>query len=109
VQNTPDKHAAEAHYLRAQLHHEAREYQQSLAVLFALNKQFPAYKAWINKSFLLMAENYLALKEDLQAKATRQSIVETAEDAATVASAQQKLEVLQHKIDLAAKLSNTEK
>jgi tetratricopeptide (TPR) repeat protein len=109
VQNTPDKHAAEAQYLRAQLHHEAREYQQSLAVLFDLNNQFPAYKAWINKGFLLMAENYLALKEDLQAKATLQSIVENAEEEAIAASAQQKLEVLKHKIDLSVKLSNTEK
>jgi TolA-binding protein len=108
VQNTQDKHAAEAQYLLAQLHYEAKEYQQSLAALFELNKQFPSYKAWTNKSFLLMAENYLALKEDFQAKTTLQSIIENAEEEAIVAIAQQKLEVLQHKADLPAKLSDTD-
>ena len=108
VKNTRDKHAAEAQYLLAQLHYEAREYQQSLVVLFELTQQFPAYKAWTNKSFLLMAENYLALQEDLQAKATLQSIIENADEEAIVASAQQKLEVLKHKVDLTKKLSDTE-
>jgi len=108
VQNTQDKHAAEAQYLLAQLHYEAKEYQLSLAVLFELNKQFPAYKAWTNRSFLLMAENYLALKEDFQAKTTLQSIIENAEEEAIVASARQRLELLQHKADSPAKLSDTD-
>jgi tetratricopeptide (TPR) repeat protein len=108
VQNTQDKHAAEAQYLLAQLHYEAGEYQQSLVVLFELNKQFPAYKAWTNKSFLLIAENYLALKEDFQAKATLQSIVENAEEDAIVASARQKLAALAYEADISVKLSDTE-
>jgi tetratricopeptide (TPR) repeat protein len=103
VQHTQDKYAAEAQYLLAQLHYEAGEYQQSLAVLFELNKQFPAYRAWTDKSFLLIAENYLALKEDFQAKATLQSIIENAEEDAIVASARQKLEALECKADLSVK------
>jgi tetratricopeptide (TPR) repeat protein len=108
VQNAQDKHAAEAQYLLAQLHYEAGEYQQSLVVLFELNKKFSAYKAWTNKSFLLIAENYLALKENFQAKATLQSIIENAEESAIVASAQQKLEVLACEADLPTRLSDTE-
>lgn len=107
VKNTRDHHAAEAQYLLAQLHYDAQQYQQSLAVLFDLNKQFTAYKAWIDQSFLLIADNYLALQEDFQAKATLQSIIDNTEDKTIVASAQQKLETLQHKIDLPVKLSDT--
>jgi tetratricopeptide (TPR) repeat protein len=108
VQNTQDNHAVEAQYLLAQLHHDAGAYQQSLEALFELNKRFPAYKVWKNKSFLLIAENYLALKEDLQAKATLQSIIENAEEEAIVASAQQKLEALKHKVGSPVKLPDTE-
>jgi tetratricopeptide (TPR) repeat protein len=108
VKNTQDKHAVEAQYLLAQLHHDAGAYQQSLEVLFELNEQFPAHKAWQHKSFLLIAENYLALQEDLQAKATLQSIIENAEEEEVVASAQRKLEALQQKLDSTVKLSDTE-
>jgi len=108
VKNTQDGHAAEAQYLLAQLHYESQEYQQSLEALFELNKRFPAYKAWANKSFLLIAENYLALKEDLQAKATLRSIIENAEEEAIVASAKQKLEALTQRVGLSAQPSDTE-
>ena len=95
AQSASDSTAAEAQYLLAQLHYEAQAYQQSLAALFELNKQFPAYKAWTNKGYLLMADNYLALQEDFQAQATLQSIIDNAEDPDLVAIAQEKLAALQ--------------
>jgi tetratricopeptide (TPR) repeat protein len=107
VQHTQDNHAVEAQYLLAYLHYEAGAYQQSLAALFELNQRFPAYKVWKDKSFLLMAENYLALNEDLQAKATLESIIDNATEEAIVASAQQKLEALKQKVALPVKLSST--
>lgn len=108
VQNTQDNHAAEAQYLLAPLHYESQEYQQSLEALFGRNKRFSACKAWTNKSFLLIVENYLALKEDLQAKATLQSIIENAEEEAIVASSKQKLEALTQRVVLSAQPSDTE-
>lgn len=107
VQSTHDSHAAEAQYLLAQLYYESKEYQQSLETLFELNKRFPAYKAWKDKSFLLVAENYLALKEDLQAKATLQSIIENAAEEAIVASAKQKLEALTLRVGPPVQLPDT--
>ncbi len=95
VQSTTDSTAAEAQYLLAQLHYEAQAYHQSLAALFELNKRFPAYKAWTNQGYLLMANNYLALQEVLQAQATLQSIIDNAEDKALVATARQKLATLE--------------
>ncbi|MEL6359212.1 MAG: hypothetical protein AAFQ01_04660, partial [Bacteroidota bacterium] len=69
-------------------------YQQSLKALFELNKQFPAYKAWTNQGFLLIADNYIALEEIFQAKATLQSIIDNAEEKNIVAAARKKLKSL---------------
>ena len=78
----------------AQLYHEAGNYAQSLETLFELNKQFPNEQEWTNQAFLLIADNYIALDELFQAKATLQSIIEHATDPAVIASAQQKLAAL---------------
>ncbi len=108
VQSNQGNHAAEAQYLLAQLLYEAEEYQQSLEALFELNKQFPTYKPWIDKGFLLIADNYIALKEDFHAKATLQSIIENANEEAVVANAQQKLASLTQKDTNLVEPSNTE-
>jgi tetratricopeptide (TPR) repeat protein len=108
VKNTQDNHAAEAQYLLAQLYYESQEYRQSLEALFELNERFSAYKAWRNKSFFLIVENYLALKEDLQAKATLRSIIENSEEEAIVTSAKQKLEALRQRAGPPAQLPDTE-
>ncbi|XWN34840.1 MAG: tetratricopeptide repeat protein [Roseivirga sp.] len=97
--NTQDNYAAEAQYLLALLHYETGAYQQSLEALFELNKQFSTYEAWTNQGFLLIADNYIALQEDFQAKATLQSIIDHAGDEAMVARAQQKLTTLMQKAD----------
>lgn len=95
LKGSTDVHAAEAQYLLAQLHYEAQEFQKSLTALFELNKQFSGYKVWTNRGFLLIAENYIALEEAFQAKATLQSIIDNAADPKIVAVARQKLAGLQ--------------
>lgn len=86
-----DSYAAEAQYRIAQILYETGEYNQSLETLFELNKQFSTYTTWVNQAFLLIADNYMALGELFQAKATLQSIIEHATDAAIVRDAQKKL------------------
>lgn len=71
-----DVNGAEAQYLMADIFYKQGNYNQSLETLFNLNSNFGAYEEWINKSFLLIAENYLAMDETFQAKATLKSIVE---------------------------------
>ncbi len=95
VQSATDAMAAEAQFLLAQLHYKTQAYQQSLDALFELNKQFPAYKEWTNRGYLLIADNYLALQEVFQAQATLQSIIDLAEDKELIAIAQQKLTSIQ--------------
>ena len=101
IANSKDSHAAEAQYLLAMLYHQAGDYEASLETLFELNKQFSNYQAWTGEAFLLIADNYNALNELFQAKATLQSIIEHATDQVIVAKAQQKLAVLVQQAELA--------
>ncbi|MFW5762136.1 MAG: tetratricopeptide repeat protein, partial [Cyclobacteriaceae bacterium] len=71
-----DVNGAEAQYLMAEIFYKQGNYNQSLETLFNLNSNFGAYEEWINKSFLLIADNYIAMEEYFQAKATLKSIVE---------------------------------
>jgi TolA-binding protein len=97
-----DSYAAEAQYRIAQILYETGEYNQSLETLFELNKQFSTYTTWVNQAFLLIADNYMALGELFQAKATLQSIIENATDTAIIGDARQKLlEVTQQADSLA--------
>jgi hypothetical protein len=36
----------------------------------------PSYDYWVAKSFLLLADNYIALKDNLQAKSTLLSLID---------------------------------
>ena len=101
-----DSYAAEAQYLIAKIYYENAEYNRSLESLFTLNKQFSTYQAWVNQGFLLIADNYLALNELFQAKATLQSIIENAQDAAIIKDAQQRLVAVNQQVDSIAQATN---
>jgi TolA-binding protein len=99
VESGQDAYAAEAQYLIAQVYYGLGEYKQSLETLFTLNKQFNDYPEWINKGFLLMADNYIGLHELFQAKATLESIIENATDMAIVNTAKEKLLLVTQQIE----------
>ncbi|MEM7055525.1 MAG: tetratricopeptide repeat protein [Bacteroidota bacterium] len=105
IERSKDSYAVEAQYLLAKMHYEAGDYKQALETLFELNKQFSTYQAWTNQAFLLIADNYMALDELFQAKATLQSIIEHATDEKVIASAKQKLVSLAQQADSTAKLA----
>ena len=67
------------------------EYQASEKTIDDIIKQVPSYDYWIAKSFILWADIYMALKDNFQAKATLQSIIDNAEIAELVEEAKQKL------------------
>ncbi len=94
VSGGQDIYAAEAQYLLAKIHFQLGDYKQSLEALFVLTKQFTAYSTWVNQGFLLMADDYIALQETFQAKATLQSIIDNATDATLVQQAEERLEAL---------------
>lgn len=67
---------AEGLYLLALQFHQRKSYVQSNEMIFDFSGPFGMYDFWYGKSFILLAENYMALGETFQAKATLESIVE---------------------------------
>lgn len=91
AKSTISVQAAEAQYLLAWVLYQEKNYKASLNILFELNKIFSQYKEWKDKSYLLISDNYIAIDEKFQAKATLQSIVEKCSDKILVVEAELRL------------------
>ena len=76
--------AVEAKYMIAKILFEQNSFQQSLDTCFKLKNKYGSYEYWIAKTFILMADDYYALGNSFQAKATLQSIVQNYEGDKTV-------------------------
>ncbi|RVT99833.1 tetratricopeptide repeat protein [Mucilaginibacter limnophilus] len=76
VSNTKTVSAAEAKYNIARVEYLQGKYKASQKTCFDLAKELPNYDYWIAKTFILLADNYTALKDDFQAKATLQSVID---------------------------------
>lgn len=75
MNSAKDVNAAEAQYYIGRIQYLQKEYKRSLETLFNLNKAYAMYDYWLGRSFLLIADNYLAMNELFQAKATLESII----------------------------------
>ncbi|PTB97481.1 hypothetical protein C9994_02485 [Marivirga lumbricoides] len=95
VDNAKDANAAESKYMIALMQYTSKEYQKSLNTLFSLNNDFANYPEWLGKSFLLIADNYHAMGELFQAKATLNSIIENAKSVVLVKEAKLKLQKIE--------------
>ncbi len=71
-----DEYGAEAKYLLAEVFYLTKDPKQCAETLFALNTDFSAYEEWVGKSYLLLADNYLATGETFQAKGTLKSLID---------------------------------
>jgi tetratricopeptide (TPR) repeat protein len=94
VNAAKDEYGAEAQYLIGEAQYKQKEYKQSLESLFLVNENFAAFEKWRGRAFLLIADNYVALDEAYQAKATLQSIIENASDKEIVSEAKARLKAL---------------
>jgi hypothetical protein len=52
----------------------------------------PGYDYWITKAFLLLADNFVAIGDNFQAKETLQSIIDNSEDTTAVNEAKEHLQ-----------------
>ncbi|MBL0308445.1 MAG: tetratricopeptide repeat protein [Bacteroidetes bacterium] len=87
--------AVEAKYMAAKILFEQKEYKRSLDTCFRLKNKYSSYEYWVAKTFILIADNYIALGNQFQAKATLQSIVENYEgDKTVLEEAKTKLEAI---------------
>ena len=92
---TISERAAESKYMVAKLLFEKQEYKASLDTCFQLKGRFDSYDYWVVKAFILIAEDYNAMDNSFQAKATLESIIENYKgDQSLVNEAKSKLEKL---------------
>jgi TolA-binding protein len=95
LSNTKTIAAAEAKYNVANIQYLKRQYKASQKTCFEIAKEMPNYDYWIAKTFILLSDNYVALKDNFQAKATLQSIIDNYKGNDDILStAQQKLDRL---------------
>lgn len=97
VNHAKDRNAVEAQYLIAEIQYNQKKYRQSLETLNQLNNNFSSYDDWIDKAFLLISDNLIALNEIFQAKATLNSIIENSTDKQVIEKAKQKLAQIEGK------------
>jgi len=80
VDSTQTVTGAEAKYIMAELEYKKRNYKKSLATAFDLTNKMPSHDYWVAKTYILIADNYVAMKDIFQAKSTLQSIIENYEN-----------------------------
>ena len=71
-----DEYGAEAKYLLAEIFFLTGDHKGCFETLISLNHDFELYQDWVGKSFLLLADNYVATDEIFQAKGTLKSLIE---------------------------------
>lgn len=71
--------AAEAKYNLAALQYAKGDYKTSQKTCFDLMNNMPSYDYWVAKTVILLSDNYLALKDKLNAKSTLLSIIDNYE------------------------------
>ncbi len=100
-----DEYGAEAKYLLAQIFTTKKEYKQSNETLMSLNTDFASYESWVGKSFLLIADNFIAMEDVFQARGTLQSLIDSFPQAAVKEEAKKKLKALdQNELDKQKKI-----
>jgi tetratricopeptide (TPR) repeat protein len=78
--NNKEELAAEAQYMIAESLYKQKKYKPSTETCYQLNNQYSQYEFWLGKSYLLIAENLVAQKELVHAKATIKSVLENTTD-----------------------------
>ena len=89
---------AEAKYRLGVIQYNQKAIKTAQATAFDLIKNMPSHEYWVAKSFILLADTYVALKDDFQAKSTLESIIENYDGKDDVIpSAKERLEKLNKK------------
>lgn len=98
VAKTKTVSAAEAKYTLAAIQYARGDYKGSQKTCFDLKNNLPSYDYWVAKSFILLADNYIALKDPLQAKSTLLSVIDNYDGQDDIIpTAKEKLEKLNKK------------
>jgi tetratricopeptide (TPR) repeat protein len=87
-----DKNGAEAQYYIGVILNQINDFTNSNEALYVIPEQYGMYTEWLDKGFLLVAENFISMKEYFQAKATLQSIIDNSTNEQTVQTATERFE-----------------
>lgn len=79
VKATKSVAGAEALFNVAEIQYLKKDYKTSQKTCFQLINDMPSYDYWGARSFILLADNYMALKDKVQAIATLKSIIDNYE------------------------------
>lgn len=71
-----DEYGAEARYRLGEIFFITKQYDQCYKTLVGIDADFSGYDEWVGKSFLLLADNFVAMNNTFQAKATLQSLID---------------------------------
>lgn len=78
--STNNEVAAEAHYAKAYYQNRAKAFKSSNETIFKIANNYASEEYWGAKSLVLMAKNYLGLKDNYQASYTADQIIANYQD-----------------------------
>ncbi len=87
-----DESGAEAQYLIGEIKYLQGQFEASNEVLYTVAQKYGNYAEWLDKAFLLIADNFVGNNEIFQAKATLQSIIGNTTSKVTKSKAQNRLD-----------------
>jgi TolA-binding protein len=85
------EYGAEAYYYLALINHTIGRFNESEKLIFELINNLPSYEYWVAKSFILLADNYVAVGSFYQAKHTLRSVIDNYDGVDLVMEAQRKM------------------
>lgn len=92
-----DEYGAEAKYLMAEIQFKAKKYKEAQAICYEFSEQFSDHAKWLDRTFLLLADTFIATSDFFQARATLTSIIENSPSTDTVETAKAKLKSIEGK------------
>ena len=71
-----------------------KDYKASKKTVYDLSDNYSSYETWTAKGFILLSDIYIAQKDNFQAKATLQSVIDNADDESIKNKARTKLRLI---------------
>ena len=94
VNTSKNELGAESFYLIAYINYLKKDYKKSEKTIFEFLKGDGEFPIWVTKSLILLADNYVALNDNFQAKTTLKSIISDSDTPELIKIAQEKLDAI---------------
>lgn len=80
IKETKNSYTAEAKYNVAYVLFTKKDFNGCKKIIFEISEKYATYSKWHEKAFLLLSDVYYAQKDNFQAKATLQSLIENLDE-----------------------------